>query len=290
MITADHKQKYQADGCVRIEGAFGADWIDLLTAAFDRCQEKVRAGEPIGGAFMPGVLPADGDYDAARGTSHLRNAAPNDAKLWSWVSDSPAAEIVGALTGAQTVQFWYDLWFCKEPASGAGEGSATPWHHDASGHPFSGDHMPSLWVALTDVTEDDAPLLTYKGSHKDPRFFRPPYVPGKENTPTPDDYGKNEEMLETVAAHPENVETWTCKAGDALLLHPLTWHGSLPQAASGRRRLACTTRWIGTDLVWDPKPFSFDGYFTGAADLKPGARPPVDFLPVVWRAGAPEAG
>lgn len=289
MITPAQKAAYAADGCVQIEKAFDSSWVDLLTQAFDRHLALIRSGQKPSDIKRGAIAPADGDYNDDAGNSHLRNATVNDENLWRWASQSPAAHIVGALTGAKTVQYWYDIWFCKDHGAQASNG-ATPWHHDASGHPFSGAHMPSLWVALTDVSEEDSPLVTYRGSHTDKRYFRPPYTPGKEGVETPANYGTNDEMLATVDAHPENVQVWTCKAGDALLLHPLTWHASKPQRASGRRRLAFTTRWIGSDLVWDPKPFSFNGYFEGAKSLAPGDTAPVDFLPVLWtsQAGASE--
>lgn len=276
------KAAYDADGCVKIPNAFDAAWVDVLTQTFDSHLGRIRAGDKPSQCLRGTAAPADGDFNDDFGNSHLRNAAANDEGLWRWVSQSPAAEIVGAVTGASSVQYWYDIWFCKEAGANAGQGGATPWHHDASGHPFSGAHMPSLWVALTDVTSEDAPLMTYGGSHKDPRYFRPPYTPGKESLETPSDYGRNEDMLQAVEDNPDKVQVWTCKAGDALLLHPLTWHASLPQVASDRRRLAFTTRWLGSDLVWDPKPFSFNGYFTGADALVPGDTAPVDFLPVLW--------
>jgi len=273
------RSAYEADGCVRAEGALSQDWIDALTQRFDAHMDLINDGADLPPAQRGTISSADGDINLDLGLKHLRNAVANDDVLWRWAEESPAAEIVGQVIGADSVQYWYDIWFCKETNGG----SATPWHHDASGHPFTGAHMPSLWVALTDVGDDDAPLLTFRGSHQTGRYYRPPYIPGKEDYPTPADYGTAADMIAEVEAHPENIQTWTCKAGDVLVIHPMTWHASKPQIGEGRRRLALTTRWIGSDLYWDPKPFSYNGYFKGADDLQAGDTAPVAFLPVLWQ-------
>ncbi|MEM7570166.1 MAG: hypothetical protein AAF337_10255, partial [Pseudomonadota bacterium] len=114
VITHDQKTAYEADGCVKIEGAFASDWVDLLTKAFDEHLATIRAGEKPTQINRGAIAPADGDFDTAAGKSHLRNAAINDDALWRWVSQSPAPAIVGALTGASAVQYWYDIWFCKD--------------------------------------------------------------------------------------------------------------------------------------------------------------------------------
>ena len=46
---------------------------------------------------------------------------------------------------------WVDGTFLKE---GSKEETATPWHNDECLFPFSGEHSPSMWVALTDMGPD----------------------------------------------------------------------------------------------------------------------------------------
>ena len=272
-------EDYARNGIVHVPGAF-ADWVDRLNAAFDDMLAAHRAGQPLPRlAADPALGLASADEDTGTGRAHLRNAAPHHRHLIDWAEHSPAAELVARATGSRQVQLWYDLWFCKLPG-GVAEG-ATPWHHDATGHPFTGPAMPSLWIALADVGPDDAPLLTFRGSHLDKRLFRPPVASGKEHLPDPPGYAPVADMLATVAAAPARVDCWTVAAGDALIIHPMTWHASLPQK-SQRRRLALTSRWLGEELRWAPGPFSFPGFHAGAQTLAEGAQPPVPFLPVLW--------
>jgi len=281
VISELQHREYETEGVVLIEQAFAPEWVARLTGAFDRLQSLIRAGQPLPDSGGPGIRNADGDYDARTGRAHLRNAAPHDTDVCAWAMQSPAANLVSTLLGVPSVQLWYDLWFCKEVGGGAE--AATPWHHDSVGHCFEGPHIPSLWIALSDVGPDDAPLLTLPGSHGDPRLFPPPYRPGKEHPPLAEGYTPIEVMQAEVAAQASRVQVWTVRAGDALLIHPQTWHASLPQRSSTRRRLACTSRWLGTDLRFQPRPYSFNGYYRGADSLALGARPPYDFLPSLLR-------
>lgn len=284
MISQLQRQDYETEGVVLIEQAFSPQWVARLTTAFDRLQGRIRAGLPLPHCGDPGARDADGDFDARTGRAHLRNAAPHDSDVRAWAVESSAADLVASLLGVSTVQLWYDLWFCKE--AGGGIEAATPWHHDSVGHCFEGPHIPSLWIALSDVGPDDAPLLTLPGSHRDPRLFPPPYRPGKEHWPLAEGYTPIEVMHAEVAAQTSRVQTWTVRAGDCLLIHPQTWHGSLPQRSPERRRLACTSRWLGSDLAFQPRPYSFNGYYRAADLLSVGARPPFDFLPTLVRSSS----
>ena len=276
----DIAASYARDGIVHVPGAF-AGWTDRLNTAFDDMLAAHRAGRPLPRlAADPAVGPASADEDLRTGRAHLRNAAPHHPHLVDWAEKSPAAELVARATGSAQVQLWYDLWFCKQPSDAPADG-ATPWHHDAPGHPFTGPAMPSLWIALADVGPDDAPLLTLRGSHLDPRLFRPPVATGKEHLPDPPGFAPLAAMQAALAEAPERIQTWTVAAGDALIIHPMTWHASRPQR-SNRRRLALTSRWLGNDLRWAPGPFSFPGFHGAAQGLAEGATPPVPFLPVLW--------
>ncbi|NBR16742.1 MAG: hypothetical protein EBT81_02315 [Gammaproteobacteria bacterium] len=72
---------------------------------------------------------------------------------------------------SRSVRFWMDATFVKDGSSAE---SATPWHNDECTFPFRGEMMPSFWVALTDVTMDNAPIVTLRGSNRDPWRYHSP--------------------------------------------------------------------------------------------------------------------
>ena len=151
-----------------------------------------------------------------------------------WLWNSPAAETVAALMRASHVRFWMDATFIKD---GASEASATPWHNDECTFPFVGEMAPSFWVALTDVPIENAPMITLAGSNRDPwRYYSPMSPQGLEV----DGFRPWSHLVERVNAPDAPIRTWTCKAGDILLIHGKTIHASLPRrpAAASRSRPA----------------------------------------------------
>ncbi|MHA3978946.1 phytanoyl-CoA dioxygenase family protein [Halovulum sp. GXIMD14794] len=94
----------------------------------------------------------------------------------------------------------------------------TDWHQDRGVSLESADRtdMVTVWLAITDVTEDSAPLKVIPGAHRDGLIEHCGWVqtgiPGK--------------LIPEDRAVP-----LPCKAGSAVLLHPLTPHASLPNTS-----------------------------------------------------------
>ncbi|MFN3287950.1 MAG: hypothetical protein ACK40H_05830, partial [Sphingomonadaceae bacterium] len=82
------------------------------------------------------------------------------------------------------------------------------------------------------------------------------------------------------------VRLCSAPARDMLLIHPKTIHASRPRAPGlPGRRLAFTTRWIGSDVVWAPDALSV--HIAGLSDhpaMVAGQPPPEALFPVRWRA------
>jgi len=218
-------------------------------------------------------------HKTGQGGIQLRNCMPCDPIFEDWAQNSPAAQIVGELMEAAHTALWMDASFIK---TGADPDAATPWHNDVCTFPFTGNHLPSLWIALTDVSLENAPLLTLAGSNQDPFRYHSPL--SRQDLTLPG-YNPWHELEARVNAPDAPIKTWPAKAGDALLIHPKTIHASLPRRPNlPGKRIAFTTRWIGSDVTWNPDRFSaVIRQLADHPEMHTGSPPPESLFPVLWR-------
>ena len=281
LVSEQHIRDYEANGCVRIAGAFDADTCARLTRAIDAALQdfdtpafKSRA---TGARHQNPPSLHRGD-----GQAQLRNFAQHVDVMRDWLHHSIAGELVARLMRSRSVRFWMDATFVKDGSSAE---SATPWHNDECTFPFRGEMMPSFWVALTDVTMDNAPIVTLRGSNRDPwRYHSPMSNPEAfevEHIPW-----SHLERRVTRTDAPKDI--WPCRAGDVLLIHPKTIHASLPRTAQDRgRRIALTTRWLGDDVRWAPNSLSIRiPSLEASGMMRFGEPPPAELFPVIWRRSA----
>lgn len=277
---------YEEEGTACIRGAFSPSWVSKLLDSYDYIANSFgsagSSAENIGtfkrdnaGGKPPLTYINDG-----YGNARLKNAVWADKACSDWLADSPAADIVGQVIGAKTLQFFWDQYFTKFGNNASG---VTPWHHDIAAFSFYGMQLPSFWIALTDIDIDNAPLITAAGSHKRTHvMYRP--LAGTDGIPLPEGYAERDEMINWIETHPEHMRTWTVRAGDALVIHPFTYHASLPRSPGAGRRVAYTSRWLGDDVVWRKREMTFtypdDRRFD---EVKLGEAPPETSFPIIWR-------
>ncbi len=279
LVTQDHIDEYNAFGCVRVEGVFEDRWVEKLSEAIERVAVEFRQGRTppavweIPGNIEPAYYPVPGGEQL----NGIMGCAP---EFRDWLYESPAAQVVGELTGADDVRFWVDAVFSKQ---GSDSRQATPWHNDECTYGYKGEQIPSLWMALTDVDEDNAPLLTLAGSNKDEFRYHSPFSP--QDVERPADFRAWEDLLARVEDPDADVRSWPAKAGDVLLIHPKTIHGSRTRLNDdGGKRMSFSTRWLGSDARWDPNVLSLPlKMVPDPAMLVPGEPPPESVFPVVWR-------
>ena len=278
-VTRAHVETYEALGAVRVPGVFDADFVARVGGLLDEAIARLRAGTfPRRGG--PDPVFRDIEMEDHDGYVRLVNLMPQLPELRRAILDSPAAEIVAALTGATALRFWLDATFSKV---GLAQETATPWHNDECTFSLQGQHLPSLWIALTNVDADNSPLQTLAGSHRDRFRYHSPFLP--QDRERPPDYRPWSELLERVHAPAADIRIWTAAAGDILLIHPRTIHGAPPRRADlGGRRLAFTLRWIGSDVRWQPNPLTFGlAPFDRHPAMTVDAPPPEQVFPIVWR-------
>jgi ectoine hydroxylase-related dioxygenase (phytanoyl-CoA dioxygenase family) len=280
-VTASHIDTYRRLGAVRVEGVFDADFVVELTRLLDEAVTALRAGTLSRKAAVADPVFRDIDFEDHDGYVRLVNLMPRMPAIRRLILESPAPAAVAALIGARSLRIWLDAAFSKE---GSSSETATPWHNDECTFSLQGEHLPSCWMALTDVDADNSPLQTLDGSHRDLHRYHSPFFP--RDVARPLDYRPWRELLDRAHAADAPISTWSARAGDMLLIHPRTIHGAPPRRSRAPgRRLAFTLRFVGSDVVWQPNPLTFGlAPFDHDPRMQRGQPPPEALLPVVWRA------
>lgn len=285
---------YQADGVVHLPGLLDADWIERLTAAVTAARAVLTSARPARNPVADpqategskGEVPdaadagyASADHSVAAGRCTIRWLWRDRIEVRRFFTESGVAPVVAAVIGARHLQYWFDLTFIHD--SGAA-GAGTPWHHDIAAFPCKGQQIPSLWIAMSDVSRDMSPLSCIRGSHRNPAMFRPPvYV--QQGSPLPDGYAELPDVEAQLKRGDCEAISWNIRAGDALVIHPYTLHGA-PANRSDRQRIAFTTRWAGDDVVWRPDELSMKIPGIDLSQVPRGQRPTGEFFPYAYHA------
>ena len=267
-ITEADIRAYEEDGVVCLRGLFDKEWCDRMLAASlrfmdsgkGRIRQVVKPGETArfySNVFMCGMDP---DFRAFR-------------------DESPAAEIAARLTRCDTVRFWYDQLFIKEPGTSA----PTQWHHDLPYWPFRGTHLPSIWVAFTPVTKASSGVEYLLGSHKWGKFYRP-VTPDEDPNFADPTLEPCPNFAERAGEPGLRFKSWDLEPGDAVCHHPLTVHGAGGNKSSTQMRVGLSIRFLGDDVQWDPRPFTVK--IPVPPNVPAGAHPADDAVfPVIWSRG-----
>ena len=275
-VTGETIDTYNDVGVAHVPGVFSQDWVERMTGVIDTVVAGLRDGSIT---YGPHETMRDVEFEDHDGYARLVNAYWRVPEMQALVEECDCAEIVADVIGSDEMRAWVDGTFLKE---GNKEGTATPWHNDECLFPFSGQHSPSMWVALTDMGRDNAPLLTLARSNQDPhRYVSSWAIKGVE---APSNFHPWSELLERVSAPDADIRVWEARAGDMLIIHPKTIHASRPRTADkAGRRLGFSLRWIGSDIRYQFNPTAAKNPFEGSELLREGERIPDSVIPVTWR-------
>lgn len=264
-VTEDDIAAYERDGAVCLRGLFDQDWCSRM---HDAAVSYMQSGEGR-------KRVVDRPDETGQFYSNVFMCMGND-DFMAFRNESPVAEIAATLMRSKAVRFWYDQLFIKEPMTVA----PTQWHHDLPFWPFLGEHVVSIWIALTPATRETSGLEYIAGSHKWGKFYRPV-------TPDEDPAFANPD-LEPCPNFSERHDdpslrflSWDLEAGDCVCHHPLTVHGAGGNKSRTQRRIGLSLRFFGDDARYDPKPYTVKLPFEPTC--APGEHPDDDRLfPLIW--------
>ena len=143
------------------------------------------------------------------------------------------------LIGQDECLFIHDMSFIKTGA----EGEPTPFHQDYPHWPFDRTGAFTIWVALTDMTDDMGTLQFLPGSQKEGPL-------GRYSRKAGDDMCKaNPYLLDKYSV----VGGKAMRAGDATVHVDLMVHGAAGNR-TGRDRAAYAIRYMPTDVLYTGAP------------------------------------
>ncbi len=238
-VPAQAIEAYDRDGATVLRGVVDEAWLDRLAGAIERDIERP-------GPFFHG-------YDAPDGGRFHGNLRiwQNDDDFKAFCLQSNMPQIARQFLRSERVNLLYDQLFVKEAATS----NRTRWHNDQPYWPIRGWQVVSVWVGLDTVTAETGALEFVRGSHRWDRWFQPETFGITENI---DAYERNpdyEPMPDIEAARSDyDIVTWDIEPGDIYVFHGMTVHGAPGNSRRDRRRRGYTVRYIGDDVVYDPRP------------------------------------
>jgi hypothetical protein len=260
-VSDQEREAYRRDGAAKLKGILPLDWIDFMRRAVTRLMKRSH--------------PSSQNYASEGAPRFFGQSFPwlLDDAFRAWAIDGPPRELAAqVMTGATSINFFYDQIFAKEPHAD----KAAAWHQDFPYLPLRGEQILRIWVPFDRVTAESGAVHYLKGSHAWGVIYHPRgYKTISEYQPDFDaDYDHYEWLIGEV------------EPGDALLHHPKVVHGSRGNTTARFRR-ALTTIYTGNLVTWHPHPASM---FNNAAQtghveipsLEPGGPIDCDLFPRVW--------
>ena len=271
-LSEEEVVSFRTNGVVKVSGAVDPSWIpELLTVADGQLTKPskwvndVNAGAPENRLFTDRYLWRHNDV------------------IHRFVHDSGCARLAAQAMGSNSARFYFDHLLIKK----VNTPTITPWHQDAPYWPFRGKQIASIWLALTPVTVEGSGMEFIRGSHLDDVYYLPEVFGGADNK---SGQWANEQRGVAVPDIDANrkeydIVSFDMAPGDALIFSAWILHGARGNSSSTQDRVALSTRWLGDDVLWDPRE-GVDPTVDPAQVLVDPGTPPRDnsFFPEIFSA------
>ena len=271
-LSEEEVASFRTNGVVKVSGAVDPSWIlELLTVADGQLTK-----------------PSKWVNDVNAGASE--NRLFTDRYLWRhndvihrFVHDSGCARLAAQAMGSNSARFYFDHLLIKK----VNTPTITPWHQDAPYWPFRGKQIASIWLALTPVTVEGSGMEFIRGSHLDDVYYLPEVFGGADNKSGQWANEQRGVAVPDIDANREeyDIVSFDMAPADALIFSAWILHGARGNSSSTQDRVALSTRWLGDDVLWDPRE-GVDPTVDPAQVLVDPGMPPRDnsFFPEIFSA------
>jgi hypothetical protein len=257
-ITHEDIDTYARDGVVCLRQVFDPQWLaSLLPVTMRLLVDKEDFGllPTYPGRYMSRCIP----------------------EFRRFVFESPAAEAAGRVLQSKEVRFFFDEIFAKAPQST----EKTIWHTDRMGWPVSGTMVPSLWIPLTPIVEENSLEVIAGTQGEDVRYWL--FSPNARKMIRPPDRVSHPDCEPLRSDPTKRFLRWRMDVGDMLIVHPWALHYSHGNPTDSWR-VALSMRIFGDDIRWDPRPDCVNLAGVSFDEMIAGEPPQGPLFPLLWSA------
>lgn len=272
ILTPEQIRNFQRDGHLLLRG--------VITLA------EIAAYRP---AIVDAVIHHDREQQpmekVVSGRSHVWKFVENlwrlDPIVQRFVLAQRFGKIAADLLGVDTVRLFRDQSYFKEPGGGN-----TPWHQDSYFLPLDTSQTLTLWIALSDVSPEMAPMTFVTGSHRR----------GYLGTSTPLDQAMDEFEHSLIEKGFELTNYGAMGAGDVSVHAGWTLHSSRMNTSDRTREALVIVYYAdGARIRMPPVPDNAlpqeqfaavirqNNLSTSSPGLKPGDLAETDMNPIVYQ-------
>ena len=271
-LSEEEVVSFRTNGVVKVSGAVDPSWIpELLTVADGQLTKPSKWVNDVNAAASENRLFTD------------RYLWRHNDVIHRFVHDSGCARLAAQAMGSNSARFYFDHLLIKK----VNTPTITPWHQDAPYWPFRGKQIASIWLALTPVTAEGSGMEFIRGSHLDDVYYLPEVFGGADNKSGQWANEQRGVAVPDIDANREeyDIVSFDMAPGDALIFSAWILHGARGNSSSTQDRVALSTRWLGDDVLWDPRE-GVDPTVDPAQVLVDPGMPPRDnsFFPEIFSA------
>ena len=219
VLSRHQQQSYFENGYVICRSLLKDDWLSSAREAYERALTRSRTLEKSDRLFS--LAP---EHTAEAPCVYRIDRLPDqDPEFWNITINSPLADAAMDVLGPD-VTYRDSMINVKPP----GERGAVSWHQDFAFYPHTNVGTIQVLTALYDIPSEQGPLCVLPGTHKGTLF---------EHYDEKEMWAGELRARDLEELDPDSGTELECQAGDAILLHPLTVHGSKPNRSTRSRPL-----------------------------------------------------
>lgn len=211
------REAYFEQGYVVARGFLRQVWLQRMRDAYLAAVERSRELSASNQWFS---LQQDHDRDHPR-VQRIEKLPDQDPVFWEFVVDSDISKLAADIVGNDVI-YRDSMINVKCP----GGGGAVAWHQDLPFYPHTNTATIQILIALYDVPQEQGPLTVVGGSHRG-RIY--------EHYDDAGNWTGKVRDADSDSIDFSGKITLPCSAGDAIILHPLTLHGSGPNNSDRNR-------------------------------------------------------